>query len=114
MQSPLGTAPLHPCTPGVMVKIDADTLYSLDDLRSMLRGVVELGTFLDRLGLRKERVFRDAIWGSEILRAVEGAKPFGHREEAAKGLRTPPVRAGRGTSEGPVRRLGAADLQNGE
>jgi hypothetical protein len=57
-------------------KFDPDTLYGLEELREQLSGMVELTTFLDRLGLREKRVFRDALWGWEILQAARGAEPF--------------------------------------
>lgn len=59
-----------------MISFDHDALYSIEDLREMLHGVVELPTFLERLGLREKRVFRDAVWGSEILEARNRAKPY--------------------------------------
>ncbi len=98
-----------------MIEIRPNTLYTLNDLDELLRGHVELSTFLERLGLKKDRVFRDAVWGWEILEAsrkapsyaslskLEGA-PAGPRPSA---MVRPVPRKG-----GPVRRFSALDLED--
>ena len=43
----------------------------MDELEETLEGVVSLYVFLENLGLKKARIFRDAVWGWEIL---EGAR----------------------------------------
>lgn len=56
--------------------IEPDALYPVDWLRERLHGIVELPTFLDRLGLRDKRVFRDAVFGWEVIEASRRAIPF--------------------------------------
>ena len=65
-----------------MTRIDPNTLYSLSELKDMLGGTVAVGTFLRRLGLTKDRLFRKAVFGFEILDAAREARS---RPEAATG-----------------------------
>ena len=94
-----------------MIEFKANALYSLQDLEEMLDGVVALGTFLDRLDLRTKRVFKGAVWGSEILRAARKARPFSEGASGAVEL----VRVGgpqpgrKGSGKGPVRKLSRSD-----
>lgn len=64
-----------------MFKIDPDTIYSLDEIGKLLDGIVSLPTFMDRLALRDVRVFRDAVFGWEILRASQNAESFSSKEQ---------------------------------
>lgn len=108
-----------------MIEFRPDTLYSIVELRSLLHGTVELDTLLDRLGLRDRRVFRDALWGWEILEAArrapafsEGAPPRARDSVRSARVRprgrpsTATERPGKASSEAraSTRRLGAADL----
>lgn len=87
-----------------MLKIDADTLYSLDELREKLAGIVELPTLLERLGLRDRRVFRDAIFGFEILEAARQAKPFSELSQTSAAiLDAPGVSLRRGSRTRPAK-----------
>lgn len=105
---------------GGMAKFDADTLYSLSELRAMLCGVVELPTLIDRLGLRTGRIFRDAVWGWEILEAAKMAGSFTPHTETkcpnggSKGTPGMPSSRSRKCRNEPVRRLGAPDLADSE
>lgn len=95
-------------------QVDPHALYSLDELRDLLRGLVEMDTFLDRLGLRDRRIFRNCLTGQEILAALEAARRnenfFSRHEETmpthATITRTPQQR--RSTK----RKLGVEDLRN--
>ena len=95
-----------------MIEFKANALYSLQDLEEMLDGVVALGTFLDRLDLRTKRVFKGAVWGSEILQAVRKARPFSEStSDAANVINVGGLRPGRkGSTRGPVRELSRSDL----
>lgn len=98
-----------------MVKIDPDTLYRLEDLEELLRDHVELPTFLDRLGLKKDRVFRDAIWGFEILEAARKAPSYAsltQSEAVARGNAAQTVIRNAPGMSGPKYRLSARDLQD--
>ena len=97
-----------------MLKVDPNTLYSLDELREKLHGIVELPTLLDRLGVRDNRVFRDAIWGWEILDASRKAAPFSRSDtpytrvlDRAKGGNSGRAQK---TNRAPVRKLSSSDL----
>mgnify|MGYP001352498752 CR=1 FL=1 len=57
---------------GIVFTFDPHTLYSLDELREGLLGIVELPPFVDRLGLRNRRMFRDPLWDWESLEASGG------------------------------------------
>jgi hypothetical protein len=101
------------------MQFDPDTLYSLDELRERLAGAIELPTLLERLGLREKRIFRDALFGWEILEASRRAGPYGEVIEAqtartVRSLTSPAPRRGRKTQAGSqsVRRLGARDLED--
>lgn len=98
----------------MMIVIDPNALYSLDELREMLDGMVKLDTFIDRLGLRNNRVFRDSVWGFEILEAAKQTDSF---SQAAGSGEEFTVMARRGNSgrehcpdKAPVRKLSARDL----
>ena len=98
-----------------MFKIDPDTLYSLEDLREQLHGLVELPTLMERLGLREGRIFKGAVWGFEILKAARDAKPYNEVEQAsaavvemARGARA--ARGRRPATRPPTGRLSARDL----
>lgn len=54
-----------------MFQVDPNTLYAVSELEAQLSDIVHLRTFMDRLGLRSTRLFRDAIWGWEILEAAK-------------------------------------------
>lgn len=92
-----------------MIPFDPNTLYSFVELRKLLHGVVELPTLLDRLGLR-ERVFRGALWGWEIIEAARKAEPF-----SASGNANMPTVMAIGTRKSnrsnPVRKLSSSDLE---
>ncbi len=95
--------------------IDPNALYSLRELEKGLRGIVELPTFIDRLGLKGRRVFRDALLGAEILRAFEVAQPYSQLlDRAATPVRTSGPAGGarrvRGGSP-PLRKFKAEDLR---
>lgn len=62
-----------------MFKVETDSLYSLTELEAHLYGLVSIATFLERLGLREHRVFRDAVWGWEIIDAARKAHSFSER-----------------------------------
>jgi hypothetical protein len=93
--------------------IQENALYSLETLRERLRGIVELPTLLERLGLRDARKFRDAVWGWEILDASRKAGTFNEAARPAAAVvdvgRRPMVK-GRGRNN-PVRTLGARDVR---
>ena len=100
-----------------MLKIDPDTLDSLNELEKLLGGIVALPTLLERLGLRDGRVFRDALWGWEILEAARRTKPFGEAGEpelAATARLIAPRVAGRerkrARKPNAAQRLSAKDL----
>ncbi len=59
-----------------MVRFDEDTIYSMPELEGMLADIVGMDTFLDRLGLRERRLFKNAVWGWEILEGSRKGKPF--------------------------------------
>lgn len=98
-----------------MIKIEADALYRLQDLEEILRDHVEISTFLERLGLKRQRVFRDAIWGWEILEASRQARPYaelsqihGHAHSSVSGQ----VGRRRSQVKGSTRRLSVRDLED--
>ncbi len=96
-----------------MFEIKPNSLYSLDELAELLPGKMTLATLLDRLGLRDRRVFRDAVFGHEILEAARQAKPFttANSPPASVVSMTQRGRGGRGRGRAaPVRRLSARDL----
>lgn len=97
-----------------MVQFDPNTLYSIKELAEALHGVVELATLLERLGLRENRVFRDAVWGWEIIDAARRAKPFAEagKPDAAQvaSIMAGPRSSRPRRSNSPTRKLGAADL----
>lgn len=98
--------------------IDPDALYSLDELEDLLKGIVDVKTFFERLGLRGNRAFRDAIFGREIFAALEKAGPYTTQRtdlpSRGRGKPAGPVRSApdQSQSRGPgrVKRLGAKDL----
>ena len=97
-----------------MVQFDPNTLYSLAELEEQLKGVVELPTLIARLGL-KDRIFRDAVFGFEVLEKAKAAEPF-HAAGKSDAAILPISPAARGTGRGrsgggPTRRLGAKDLK---
>ena len=63
-----------------MVRFNPECLYSLSELKEMLGDTVAVGTFLRRLGLKRGRIFKRAVWGFEILDAAREARS---RPEAA-------------------------------
>lgn len=91
--------------------IEPNALYSLAWLEERLAGIVELPTFLERLKLRNERRFRDALWGREILEALERTEPYTASQhqtsvvDMTRPKRSSPTRSDR------IRRLGAKDLE---
>ena len=99
-----------------MIKLDPNTLYSLNGLREMLHGIVELDTVLDRLGLRDRRVFRDAIWGWEILEASRKAEPFSEQDQLRPNIRdiahsaTNPRGKSSRIKDSPLQKFSARDL----
>ena len=96
-----------------MFTIEPNTLYSLDEVAELLPGKMTLATLLDRLGLRDRRVFRDGLWGWEIIEAARKAKPFSEANSVASVVNMARGRGGsrgRGTAD-PVRRLSARDLE---
>jgi hypothetical protein len=99
-----------------MMSFDPNCLYSLDELRERLAGIVELPTLLDRLGLRDRRIFKGAVWGWEIIEASRKAGPFNEvsKPDAAvvEMSMRPGVRRAKATSKHPVRRLTARDLES--
>lgn len=97
--------------------IESNTIYPLDWLRERMHGIVGLPTFLERLGLRERRVFRDAIWGWEIIEASQRAKPFNEVGQVDPAVITDIMTRHRGrrnekTSKSAIRRLSAKDLRN--
>lgn len=97
-----------------MIKFEADALYRLGELEDMLKGYVELPTFLQRLDLKQNRVFRDAIWGWEILErarrapsytALADQAPF-NRRSLSSSTKSRPVK------KACVRRFSARDLDD--
>lgn len=68
-----------------MFRIEADCLYSLKELESALDGLVSVATFIDRLGLRDHRIFRDAVFGWEILETAKKAESFSTKEHSVSG-----------------------------
>ena len=96
--------------PGI-VHFCPHTLYSLEQLGRMLEGVVDLQTFLARLGLQNRRVFRDAAWGWEILEAAGQARGFAEvRPETVANLVSRTGRPG-GRAGRLSRRLVPQDLE---
>ena len=91
--------------------IDPDTLYSMTDLEGRLDGLIGLDTLLNRLRLRNGRVFKGAVFGFEILEAARKAEAFSEPITAGIVSISPP-RGRVGSSGAPVRKLGAADLEN--
>lgn len=100
-----------------MFKVDPETLYSLEELREKLHGIVELPTLLKRLGLKEGRVFRDAIWGWELIEASKrsstygkstGSLPYGLSSGRGQG-KTKNTRA---RTNSPLRPLKASDLDD--
>ena len=71
-------------------------------------------TLLDRLELRNQRIFKDAIFGWELLEAAKRAKPFSEASNSAAILDIEPIRGrkGRNASSDPLRKLGAKDLES--
>ena len=59
-----------------MFEINPNAIYSLDELREKLDGIVSLPTLLKRLQLRESRVFKGAVFGWEIIEASHGAAKF--------------------------------------
>ena len=57
-----------------MVQFNPECLYSLSELKEMLGDTVATGTFLRRLGLTKDRLFRKAVFGFEILDGAREAR----------------------------------------
>lgn len=101
-----------------LIQFDPNTLYSLDELRERLAGIVELPTLLDRLGLRDRRVFKGAVWGWEVIEAARRAEPFsesGKVDEAAvvELMTSHGGRKGKGKKPvSPTGRLSARDLRD--
>ena len=89
-------------------------LYSLNQLKHMLHGIIELSTFLDRLGLRRHRLFRDAVWGWEILSAAQCAEDLldDSPPQSLGGMSAYKPRANRTRNREPVRRLVPKDLSD--
>ncbi len=114
----------------IMLHLDPHTLYSLDELAALLPGKMTMATFMDRLGLRDRRVFRDALWGWEVLDAARRAGSFSAIPTTAAAaavvdlMRPRKVAGGRGRSgrgggvkggelarlRDPLRRLTAEDV----
>jgi len=82
-----------------MFKIDRDTVYSLDEARELLHGLVELDTLMERGGLKDGRKFRDALLGEELIEAWKRAKAYTQLTQSAAVL---PI----GRSSGPGGRGG--------
>lgn len=59
-----------------MINFEVDAHYRLDERKEMLKGYVELPTFLQGPDLRRYRVFRDAVWGWEILGQARRAPAY--------------------------------------
>lgn len=100
-----------------MVEFDPNTLYSLAELKERLREVVELPTFLRRLGLKDNRVFKDAVWGWEILKAARKAPVFSEQDKPSAEIvatvcKPPRGRKSRASSD-PLRKLGINDAREG-
>src|SRR5690606_16080511 len=56
------------------LRIEADVLYPLDWIEERLQGVLSVKTFLENVGLDctgRGRIYQNAVWGHEILRAME-------------------------------------------
>lgn len=68
-----------------MFQVDPNTLYSLKELSKALDGLVSMPTFIDRLGLRDHRIFRDAVFGWEILEIAKKANSFSTKEHSVSG-----------------------------
>jgi len=100
-----------------MIQFDPNTLYSLDELRERLTGIVELPTLLDRLGLRDRRIFKQAVWGWEVIEAARKAEPFTEAGKVdAAAVVDLMTRHGKGSGKGknqasPAGRLSARDLR---
>ena len=95
-----------------MLRIDPNALYSLSELEEELRGIVELPTLLDRLGLRQKRIFRNGVFGFEILEAARRAEPFTSASQVAPCIDMTPKGGKNRSDAAPVRRLGARDLED--
>lgn len=65
-----------------MITFDETTLYSLDELKDSLTGVMSIRTFLDALDLNGNRVHKSAVWGFEIIAAAKNASSFSERTPA--------------------------------
>ena len=97
-----------------MILFNPDTLYPLSEVEEMLEGVVTLGTFLDRLGLRERRVFKSGLWGWEVLEAARKALAFSElrpvvpRSSIFSGGR--PKAGDEGGKKAPAGRLSADDF----
>lgn len=98
--------------------VDPNALYGLEWLRERLRGIVELPTFMQRLGLRDKRIFRDAVTGREILDALAQARPFSDAGEKQGASVVEGMHSARGKrtkaspqKHDPLRRLSAEDLK---
>lgn len=97
-----------------MFKIEENCLYAISELDGLLPGRMTVPTLLDRLNLRKQRVFKDAVWGFEIIEAARLAKPFSELGDGATAavLDATPGNANRaGREKAPVRRLTTSDLE---
>lgn len=93
-----------------MFRIDPHTLYSRHEIKERLAGLVGLDTFLHRLGLRKGRVFRDAVWGWEIIEASKRAGSFAGRRDAPRPRSATPQCTDIRPAGGSTRRAGDGRL----
>jgi hypothetical protein len=51
--------------------IEPRTLYSMKEIKANLGGMISINQFLARTRLRSNRKFRDMLFGSEIIEAIE-------------------------------------------
>ena len=67
-----------------MFKVDPHTLYAMKEIEESLQGIISPVTFLNNLGLRNRRVFKEALWGWEIIEAAKQAQPFSLHPDTSK------------------------------
>lgn len=56
------------------LRFEPCVLYTLEEIEQRLNGVMSVKTFLDNLGLGttgRTRMFEKAVWGDEIIKALE-------------------------------------------
>ena len=94
-----------------MITFEPNSLYSMDEIKAALDGLMGLRTFMDTLDLNGNRVHRSAVWGFEIIAAAKNAPSFSERTPAPDLSEVLSKRRGRAKPESkPIVKLKANDV----